>query len=127
MNLVHIGIVSSSEAAADRFYADLLGLEKTRRSALPAELARPLFGRDEDCEILYYGGGDLVFEVFLSGEPEPSERKISHTCIGVADREALLKRCAELRFEVRDAPKGDSRVVFVADADGNLFEVKQRA
>ena len=39
MHLVHIGLVSTSEDHADRFFGELLGLRKTRTSQLPRDLA----------------------------------------------------------------------------------------
>ena len=125
MRLVHAGLVSSSEERADHFFGDVLGLEKTRRSALSAELANRLFGVDAGCEIVYYASGDLELEVFLTRPPETAGSRIGHLCLEVASRSELLARCAELGIAVREAPKGDSRIVFIEDADGNLFEIKE--
>lgn len=126
MDLIHIGLVSSSEETADRFFGELLGLEKTRKSRLPREVTKGLFGVDQDCEIAYYGTGSLVFEVFLTGWSEPKERRISHTCIEVADHPGFLARCREMGYELREVPKGDKVIVFLADTDGNLFEIIAR-
>jgi catechol 2,3-dioxygenase-like lactoylglutathione lyase family enzyme len=129
MRLIHAGLVSSSEDKADRFFAGVLGLEKTRRSALSAELADRLFGIDAGCKIVYYGCGDLELEVFLidqTGPPEIAGSRISHLCLEVASRSELLARCAAAGVAMRDAPKGDSLVVFIEDEDGNLYEIKER-
>lgn len=126
MDFIHIGLVSSSAENADRFFGDLLGLDKTRTSSLPAEFSQALFGIDQDCDIAYYGSDGLVFEVFLTGWSEPSDRKISHTCIEVDARADLLARCREMGYGVREVTKGDKVVVFIEDSDGNLFEVNDR-
>jgi catechol 2,3-dioxygenase-like lactoylglutathione lyase family enzyme len=126
MEFIHVGLVSQSEVNADRFFGELLGLPKTKKSQLPREITEALFGVDQDCELLYYGESDLVFEVFVMGFCEPRDRRISHTCIAVTDRPGLLARCREMGFEVREVPKGQKVVVFIVDADGNLFEVNQR-
>lgn len=126
IQLFHIGLVVSSEANADRFYGDLLGLPRTRKAELPAVLADTLFGVDAGCDILYYGEPPLVFEVFVTGWREVTERKISHTCIEVSNYDDLLRRCRAMGFCVREAPRGDRVVVFIEDNDGNLFEVKQK-
>jgi len=126
MRLIHAGLVSSSESEADRFFGGVLGLEKTRKSELPAELARPLFGVDEGCEIVYYEGEDFALEVFLTGRPEIVERRLSHLCLQVANRTEVLGRCAGAGVAVREAPKGDRVVVFIEDGDGNLYEIKER-
>ena len=123
--MIHAGLVSSSEDRADRFFGDVLGFEKTRKSELSAELADRLFGVDAGCEIVYYGSGDLELEVFLTRPPEMAGSRIGHLCLEVASRAELLARCAEIGIAVREAPKGDSRIVFIEDADGNLFEIKE--
>jgi len=126
MDLVHIGLVASSEDNANRFFADLLGLEMTRRSELPGELARRIFGVTDGCEILYFGNDAMMFEVFVTGWAEKTERKISHTCIEVDGRADLLSRAEGMGFEVVEAPRNDYSIFFLADADGNLFEVKEK-
>ena len=126
MRLIHAGLVSSSEDRADRFFSGVLGFEKTRRSELSAELADRLFGVDGGCEIVYYRSGDLELEVFLIGLPEPAGSRIGHLCLEVASRAELLARCEEMGVAVRQAPKGDSLIVFIEDEDGNLFEIKER-
>jgi catechol 2,3-dioxygenase-like lactoylglutathione lyase family enzyme len=126
MRLIHAGLVSSSEDTADRFFGAVLGLEKTRKSQLPAELADRLFGVDAGCEIVYYECGDFEIEVFLTGRPEAVDGRISHLCLEVASRPELLASCAAAGIAVRDVPKGDSSVVFIVDEDGNLYEIKER-
>lgn len=125
MELIHIGLVASCEDNASRFYHELLGLALTRRSELPEALASRLFGLEKGCEILYFGNDAILFEVFVTGWPEKTERKISHTCIEVEDRGGLLARAGKLGFEVIEAPRNDYSVYFLSDRDGNLFEVKE--
>ena len=102
MHLIHIGLVSSSEQGADRFFGELLGLPKTRKSQLPRDITNGLFGVDQDCEIAYYGDAGMVFEVFLTGFSESIPNRIGHTCIEVADRADLLARCRGMGFDVRE-------------------------
>ena len=125
MRLIHAGLVSRSEERADRFFGNVLGLEKTRKSELPAELAKPLFGVETGCGIVYYESEDLVLEIFLTGRPEVVEHRISHLCLEVTSRSELLARCAEAGVAVREARKGDRAVVFIEDGDGNLYEIKE--
>ena len=126
MRLLHAAGVSRSEQEADRFFGDLLGLEKTRRSELSAELADRLFGIGQGCPIVYYGSPELEIEVFMTGRPEVVDTRISHLCLEVAGRAELLERCAEMGFAVRQAPKGDYVVYFIEDGGGNLFEIKDK-
>jgi catechol 2,3-dioxygenase-like lactoylglutathione lyase family enzyme len=126
MRLVHAALSSSSEDRADRFFGGVLGLEKTRRGELSAELADRLFGVDGGCEIVYYGNGDLEIEVFLTTPPEVVGSRMGHLCLEVPSRAELLARCAAAGIPVREAPKGDYVVVFIEDEDGNLYEIKEK-
>ncbi len=123
MKFIHNGLVASSTENAERFFGGLLGLDKTRESQLPAAISSALFGVDQDIDLVYYGNDSIVFEVFVTGWAERTDRKITHTCIEVADRADFLKLCREQGYEVREVPKGEKVVVFIADADGNLFEI----
>ena len=62
---------------------------------------------------------------FLSDRRDFVEKQIGHVCIDVDDLDQFLADCNALEVEVRRVPKGDSQVTFIADYDGNLFEIKQ--
>jgi catechol 2,3-dioxygenase-like lactoylglutathione lyase family enzyme len=127
MKLLHVALVRSSEAASDRFFEDVLGLARTRMKTAPAELCAQLFGRGEEHQLLYYGNEHLQFEVFLSNHGDFAPTHVSHVCLEVDDVPGLLARCAAAGCAVRQFVRGDSSVTFVADEDGNLFEIKGRA
>jgi len=127
MNLLHVALVRSSEAASDRFFEEVLGLARTRTKTAPAELCAQLFGREQEHKLVYYGNGHVEIEVFLSGEGDFGPTHLSHVCLEVEDRGALLARCAAAGCAVRQFVRGDSTVTFIADQDGNLFEIKERA
>ncbi len=127
MSLVHVGLAARNEDAAERFYGGCLGLEVTRRSELPAEVAAPLFGVEQACPIVYYGGPGVLFELFITGFAEKTDPKITHTCLEVSDLAGVVARCRGEGFGVREVPKGEKTVTFVEDGDGNLFELLQAA
>jgi catechol 2,3-dioxygenase-like lactoylglutathione lyase family enzyme len=126
MLLNHVGLVSSSEEKSDRFFTGVLELEKTRTSRLSAELSSRLFGIDEDLEMLNYGNGDVLFEVFVPGRSDIAPHPVSHVCLEVPERSAFLERCAAMGVAIVEVPKGESVVVFVRDYDGNLYEIKEK-
>jgi catechol 2,3-dioxygenase-like lactoylglutathione lyase family enzyme len=127
MKLLHVALVRSSEAASDRFFEDVLGLARTRTKTAPAELCAELFDREREHRLVYYGNEHLQFEIFLSDRRDFGETHLSHVCLEVEDAGQLLARCAAAGIEVRKAVRGDSCVIFIADEDGNLFEIKGRA
>jgi len=119
-----------SQAEADRFFVDLLGLLRTRTRDLPADLARAVFGFAEPCRMIDYEGGGLRFEVFVpAGEDlRPlAPRDYRHVCLRVSDRESFLARAAEAGVEVRRLTRDGRDVAFLADADGNLFEIQNES
>ena len=124
MRLLHVGITSSSEEKADRFYVDLLGLQKAEPKILAAEICRALFGVDRELTMINYVGESAHFEVFVCGAATASVRAIEHACIEVEDLSEFLRRCDTLDVEVCRVPKGESLITFIRDADGNLFEIK---
>jgi len=130
MKFLHVGLVRSSEAASDRFFQDVLGLARTRTKTVPPELCATLFGREREHQLLYYGNEHLQFEVFVSDRADFGETHLGHVCLEVGDAAetaALLARCAAAGIEVRKAVRAESSVIFIADEDGNLFEIKERA
>ncbi len=128
MKLLHVALVRSSEAASDRFFQDVLGLARTRTKTASAELCAELFGREREHQLVYYGNEHLLFEVFVSDRGDFGETgHLGHVCLEVDDPRELLARCVAAGIEVRRAVQGNSSVLFIADEDGNLFEIKGRA
>lgn len=117
----------SSEAGADSFFVDLLGLAKSRVRDLPAELSETFFERRDPCRMIdYEGAGGVRFEVFVPQGALPAAAGYGHACLVVADRDELLARAAAMA-EVLRADRGGREIVFLRDADGNLFEIQQES
>ena len=126
MDLRHVALTASSEDRADGFYVDLLGLKKAEPKTLAAEISRAIFGIDRELTIINYIGESAHFEVFVCrGAPTPAGR-IEHACIAVENLPELLRKCEELQVEIIRVPKGKSLITFIKDADGNLFEIKEK-
>ncbi len=123
MKIGHVGLTCSSEKKADRFYGSLFGLEKQEPKTVPADTANPIFGIDVDLNVINYTGDGVRFEVFLS-ESNITKRPIDHICIEVENLEAFVDQCRKKGVKVNRVPRGESRVTFIEDFDGNLFEVK---
>jgi len=123
MHLRHVGLTCRCEENADRFYRDLLGLEKVEPKLLPAPLSLAIFDVEADLPMINYTGPHAHFEIFIADIGDAG--RIGHACIEVADMAAFLRGCDELGVVVRRIPKGDITLTFVRDLDGNLFEVKE--
>jgi len=126
MKLHHIGIACRSSLAGDRFYRDLLGLEKKRERTVPARTIRDIFNVDREAQIIDYGNEKMFLEVFVIPELE-EHHPVSHLCLEVKNRAAFLENCAAMGFGVRQIPKNDgTAIVFVKDDDGNQYEIKEQ-
>ena len=126
MDLLHVGLTSSSEQRANAFYVDLLGLKRAEPKVLPAEICRAIFGIDRDLTIINYVGKSAHFEVFICGAAPTPARPVAHACIAVENLPEFLRKCDALNVEVIRARKGESLITFIKDGDGNLFEIKQK-
>lgn len=126
MILSHVALTCSSEDNCDRFYKDILGLNKVRSFVVSSELVLNIFGMEGECRVIDYRNDELAFEIFLVGGVEV-ERGFNHVCLEVEDRDGLIEKCIEMGFQVVKLPKGsDDIYLFIRDFDGNLFEVKKR-
>jgi catechol 2,3-dioxygenase-like lactoylglutathione lyase family enzyme len=125
MRLHHVGLVCSSEERADRFYRGVLGLAKIKTTELPEELTERIFHSAQRCLMIFYEQEGLAVEVFVPDELALRKGTFEHLCLEVKEREAFLKTCEESGLEVRRIPRGDAFIAFVADFDGNLFEIKE--
>ena len=126
MKLKHVGLVCRSESVADRFYRDLLGLQKSERREISAALARPLFGIDSDVASFYYTGDGFQVEVFIHEAAGETPGRIAHACLEVEDPDQLLTRARALGLAVTRVAKGTGFVSFLDDLDGNRFEIKAK-
>jgi catechol 2,3-dioxygenase-like lactoylglutathione lyase family enzyme len=124
MILRHVALTCSSEKKSDRFYKDLLGLEKTEPKILPRTLSKAIFNFDSELLMINYRGKDVHFEIFITEDSKRTVEQIVHVCLEVEDLNAFLNECHHLEIELIQVPKGDRTLTFIRDDDGNLFEIK---
>lgn len=126
MEFIHAGLPASSEEKSDRFYVDILGLEKSIPKTLDKKLSGELFGIDKELLIIRYRGGNADFEVLVYPEYKAREKEITHSCIKVDGLKNFVGKCKDAGVKVIEAEKGSKVVTFISDYDGNLFEVKEQ-
>ena len=125
MILRHVALVCSSEKNSDRFFKNLLGLEKSKPKILARPLSKAIFNVDAELLMINYRGEKIHFEIFIADQSVNRLKQIGHVCLEVQDLNAFLKQCHHLEIEVMQVPKGDRTLTFIRDDDGNLFEIKQ--
>lgn len=125
MILRHVALTCSSEKNSDRFYKDLLGLEKSEPKNLPEPLSKTIFKVDAELLMIHYQGKAVHFEIFITDYPVSNNRRIDHVCLEVDDLKRFLQKCHDLDIEISQIPKGNRTLTFIRDFDGNIFEIKQ--
>ena len=63
MILRHVALVCSSEKNSDRFFKDLLGLEKVEPKILARSLSMAIFNVDAELLMINYRGEQVHFEI----------------------------------------------------------------
>ena len=125
MKVIHTGLAASSEEKADRFFIDILGLEKSMPKILDKKLTQAIFGINNELLIIHYRGGTVDYEILVYQEYKAPEKQISHSCIQITDLINIVKKCRDAGVKVVEIPKGSAVITFISDYDGNLFEVKE--
>jgi catechol 2,3-dioxygenase-like lactoylglutathione lyase family enzyme len=123
MRLRHAGLTCSSEENSDKFYKDLLGLNKSAPKTLPVDLSLAIFNLDAELQMINYMDDNIHFEIFIAGQFSASQSQIGHLCLEVDDLDEFSAKCRSLQVAVALIPKGDKTLTFIKDFDGNLFEI----
>ena len=126
MLLQHVALTCSSEEISDRFYKNLLGLDKSEPKILPTTLSKAIFNVDTELMMINYQGEKVHFEIFITGHLMNDTRQIEHVCLEVDDLQSFLKKCDKLDVDISQIPKGNRILTFIRDYDGNLFEIKRK-
>ena len=126
MLLRHAGLTCSTEDNADKFYRDLLGLNKSEPKKLPSDLSKAIFNLEAELQMINYMDEHVHFEIFVTNQPSAAQRPIEHLCLEVDDLTGFIEKCRRMQVAVALIPKGDKTLTFIKDFDGNLFEVTQK-
>ena len=124
MRLKHVGLACSTEENADKFYQDLLGLNKSEPKTLPADLAKAIFNVDAVVPIINYLDENLHCEIFITNRVGHNTDPIGHLCLEVENLSGFIDKCRSMGVAIDLFPKGDKTLTFIRDFDGNLFEIK---
>ena len=127
MLLKHVGLTCSTEENSDKFYQDVLGLNKSVPKTLASDLSKAIFNVDAELSIINYMDENLHFEIFITNRIGNNSEPIAHLCLEVDDLYGLIEKCRSLNLEITQIPKGGKTLTFIKDFDGNLFEIKRSA
>lgn len=125
MRLRHVALFCRSEENSDKFYGEILGLNKEQTKTVPSSLSKQIFNIEQEFKIVNYAKGDVRFEVFIGDSPPLGDRRIDHVCIEVDDLPGFLDKCKSSDVRILDIPREGPPLIFIWDFDGNSFEVKE--
>lgn len=127
MKIEHIALASNSEQESDKFFLDLLGLEKLRNFTVSSDKMRGFFGVNEAHNFIRYGKGEFSVEIIVTNKKELVKDRFTHSCIVVEDGIKLLEKAEAMGYKTIKVPrdKGNGYYLFLKDSFGNLFEIKE--
>lgn len=125
-NLNHIGLYNSSLSHSEKFYRQLLGLENIYQFQISKDLAKNIFGLENDYEVVIYGNSQLRMEIFIGEGQRQIAPNINHICLNVENMDNFLEKCGEMGVEINTVKRNDREIFFIKDYDGNLFEIKEK-
>jgi catechol 2,3-dioxygenase-like lactoylglutathione lyase family enzyme len=123
MELHHLALSIKNANEVDSFYKKLLGFKQIRKFTIDTELAFLIFSRAQATTVYLMEGNDIRLELFLDTESKPNN--FSHYCFSFPDREAFIKKAEKQHAELLRIPREDRELIFLKDASGNMFEIKE--
>jgi len=123
-NTLHAAVTFRTEDHAHRIMGELFGFPVIKAFDVGTELCQALFAFDRGARLIQFDAGDAAIEVFIDPERPAQRGRFDHLCFEVPELEPFLARAADMGLEVRRFHTGTKEVVFVCDADDNLYEIK---
>jgi len=124
MNLEHIALTITDRKEIEIFYQKILGFSEVRSFILQEDIAREIFGIEQETRVYHLQNDSLLMELFLM--PERFEHFYNHICISIPNREEIVYKADQYAYECIRIRRQNSDMIFIKDRSGNIFEIKQR-
>jgi len=126
MKLNHFAVASNSEDESDKFFIELLKLQKTRDFTVPAKLMEKFFEVSRDQRILRYEKENMAAEVFITEDESKKKDLFTHVCLEIENRDEFVRKGLDFGFKVIKVPreKSEGYYLFIQDGFGNIYEIK---
>jgi len=126
MKFEHAAVNSNSVENSDKFFSQLLGMNKVRDFVVKKELINKFFGIDEDMRFLRFEKDDFSIEVIIRTDNSRAKDIYTHLCLVINDRENLIQKAKQLGFKTIKVPRTDKGdfYLFIKDDYGNIYEIK---
>jgi hypothetical protein len=126
LKIDHFAVSSNSKEDSDKFFINLLDMRKERDFVVSEDLMKQFFGVREEQKIVRYRNDEVSVEAFITDDNSTTMDKFTHTCLIIENRENLIEKAKQLKFEAIKVPRknSDGFYLFLKDNYGNLFEIK---
>ena len=128
MKIEHIAVGYNSEEEADKFFIDLLGLNKIRSKSVPEDLMKKFFSVKRESKFILYGNEDSNFEVFITNDKSRAQDIFTHSCLLIENRDEFVDKASSMGYDLTKVPRKDSNGYYLFFNDGfqNLYEIKEK-
>ena len=125
----HIGIFTKNAKRLENFYTGILEFKKEKEEVLPKSLMQKVLGVPSDSKLLRLASGNMKLELFQPnmihrGKKIDNSVGYNHWGYHVGDRERFVRKLARRGVNVLEAQRGDHKVYFLMDPDGNRIEIR---
>lgn len=126
LKIEHFAVSSNTEEESDRFFIELLNMKKERSFFVSNDLMEKFFGVRKEQKIVRYGNEEVSVETFITNDNSKAIDSFTHLCLIIEDREKLIEKAKQLKFEVIKVPRknSDGFYLFLKDHFDNLYEIK---
>jgi hypothetical protein len=128
MKIEHIAVGYNSEAEADKFFIQMLGLKKIRSKSVTEDLMKEFFGVKGEYKFVVYGSNLTRFEVFITNDKSRVQDIFTHICLLIENRDEFIKKASIMGYNVIKVPRRENNgfYLFIRDAFHNLYEIKEK-
>ncbi len=127
MIIEHIAIAANSAKESDRFFINLLGMEKKRTFAVSDDLMEQFFGVKKEHNLIRYEKDDLSVEVILTEDDSKVKDKYTHNCLIVDEPDSLIEKASSMGYTTIKVPRTKGGFYyFLKDSFLNLYEIKNK-
>lgn len=128
MKIEHIALGYNTEQEADKFFIDLLGMNKIRTKNVSEDLMQKFFKVKKEFKAILYSSNKVIFEVFITNDKSNAQDAFTHPCLIMENRDEFVSKAIAMGYKVIKVPRleNNSYYLFIKDGFQNLYEIKEK-
>ena len=128
VKIEHIAISSNSIEDSDKFFVDLLGLNKTKSFLVNSDLMKAFFSVNKEHSFVRYENKNMSVEVIITKDPSKAKDIFTHSCLIVDNKiEEFINKAEYMGFKTIKVARKEKEgyYYFIKDLYNNLYEIKK--